>query len=58
MYVCMHANTYGHMYGPQGFWRSGEKGYLFSGSWGALVIIFRKLGSKLMVLGSPAKSKK
>ena len=37
--------------GPQGFWGSGENGYLFSGSWGALVIIFRDLGSKLIVLG-------
>ena len=37
--------------GPQEFWGSGEKGYLFSGSWGELVIIFRELGSKLMVLG-------
>ena len=49
------------MLGPQGFWGSGENGYLFSGSWGALVIIFRDLGSKLIVLGdlgSPAKSKK
>ena len=35
---------------PQGFWGSGENGYLFSGSWGALVIIFRDLGSKLIVL--------
>ena len=34
----------------QGFWGSGENGYLFSGSWGALVIIFRDLGSKLIVL--------
>ena len=24
---------------PQGFWGSGENGYLFAGSWGALVII-------------------
>ena len=35
----------------QGFLVSGENGYLFSGSWGALVIIFRDLGSKLIVLG-------
>ena len=35
---------------PQGFWGSGENGYLFSGSWGALVIIFRDLGSKFIVL--------
>ena len=37
--------------GPQGFWGSGENGYLFSGIWGALVIIFRDLGSKLIVFG-------
>ena len=30
---------------------SGENGYLFSGSWEALVIIFRDLGSKLIVMG-------
>ena len=36
---------------PQGFWGSGVNGYLFSGSWGALLIIFRDLGSKLIVLG-------
>ena len=29
----------------------GENGYLFSGSWGALVIIFTDLGSKPIVLG-------
>ena len=34
----------------QGFWGSGEKGYLFSGNWGALVIIFRDLERKLEVL--------
>ena len=37
--------------GPQGFWGSGENVHLFSGSLGALVIIFRDLGSKLIVLG-------
>ena len=37
--------------GPQGFLGSGENGYLFSGSWGALVIISGDLGSKLIVLG-------
>ena len=31
--------------GPQRFWGSGENGYLFSCSWGALVIVFRDLGS-------------
>ena len=40
-----------HIWGHPGFWGSGENGYLFSGSWGALVIIFRDLGSKLIVLG-------
>ena len=34
-----------------GFWGSGENGNLFSGSWEALVTIFRDLGSKLIVLG-------
>ena len=29
------------LWGPHGFWGSGENGYLSSGSWGALVIIFR-----------------
>ena len=44
--------------GPHGFCGSGENGYLFSGSFEALVIIFRDLGSKFIVfgdLGSPAK---
>ena len=47
--------------GPQGFWGSGENGHLFSGGWGALVINFRDLGSKLIVLriyGTLPKSKK
>ena len=38
-------------WGPQGFWGSGEKGYLFSGSWGALLIILGELGSKHILLG-------
>ena len=56
MSVCLHVCTYAcmlsyrHMYGPQGFWGSGEKGFLFSESLEALVIIFMGLGSKLMVL--------
>ena len=37
--------------GPQGFWGSGKKGYLFSGSWGALLIILGELGSKHILLG-------
>ena len=37
--------------GPQAFLGFGENGYLFSRSWGALVIIFKYLGSKLKVLG-------
>ena len=36
---------------PQGFWGSGEKGYLFSGSWGALLIILGELRSKHILLG-------
>ena len=50
-----------HMMGPQGLWGSGENGYLFSGSWGALVIILGELGSKLIILeilGALPKSKK
>ena len=34
-----------YYWGPQGFWGSGEN------DWGALVIIFRDFGSKLIVLG-------
>ena len=37
--------------GPQGFWGSGDIGYLFSGSWGALVITLGELGGKLIILG-------
>ena len=40
-----------HIWGPQGFSGSGEKGYLFSGSWGALQIILGELGSKHILLG-------
>ena len=36
---------------PQGFWGSGEKGYLFSGSWGTMLIILGELGSKHILLG-------
>ena len=35
-------------WGPRGF---GEKGYLFSGSWGALLNILGELGSKRIILG-------
>ena len=35
----------------QGFCGSEENGYLFSGSWGALVNILGELGSKLIILG-------
>ena len=42
------------MWVPQEFWGSGENGFLFSGIWGALVIILGGggggLGSKLTVL--------
>ena len=40
-----------HVGAPQGFWGTGENDYLFSGSWGALVIILGELGSKLIILG-------
>ena len=52
---------YEHYRGPQGFWGSGENNYVFSGSWGALVIILGELGSKLIILwdlGSLAKKQK
>ena len=61
MYVRIHACL--HMdicMGLQGFGGSWEKGYLFSGSWGALVIIFKGAGKQahgFRDLGSPAKSK-
>ena len=34
---------------PRGL--GGEKGYLFSGCWGAVVIILRELESKPIILG-------
>ena len=34
------------MMGPQGLWGSGENGYFFSGSWGALVITFSGSGEQ------------
>ena len=37
--------------GPPGVWGSRENSYLFSGSWGALVIILGELESKLIILG-------
>ena len=46
--------------GPQRFWGSGENGYLFLGSWGALVIVLGELGRKLInlgILGALPKSK-
>ena len=56
--VCINSKEYEnvmsfrrHFIGPPGFWGAGENGYLFSGRWEALVIIFRVLGSKLIVLG-------
>ena len=38
--------------GPHEFLGYGKNGYLCSGSWGAHVIIFRDLWSKLIVLGT------
>ena len=49
------ANT-GQLWGHQGFWGSGEKGYLFSGSLGELVILgFEEQDHSLEDLGSTAK---
>ena len=46
MYVRMHACLLmDTCMGAQGFWGSGEKGYLFSGSSGALVIILGSWGA-------------
>ena len=50
-YLSALAITASKMGAPQGFWGSGENGYIFSGSWGALVIISGDLGSKLIFLG-------
>ena len=36
--------------GPPGVLGSGENGYSFSGSWGALVIILGEVGSKFIIL--------
>ena len=41
----------GNYWAPQGFWGSVEKGYLFSGSWGAELIILGELGSKHILFG-------
>ena len=46
---------------PSGFGELGKKGYLFSGSWRALVFILGEPGSQLIVLGiwgALSKSKK
>ena len=51
---CLQKFNFGQKFqswGPQGFSGSGEKGYLFSGSWGALLIILGELGSKHILLG-------
>ena len=53
----MHAYIWKYVWAP-GVWGSGEKGYLFSGKWGALVIYFREQTHGFRDLGSPAKSKK
>ena len=56
IHTCMHAHACMHacmhmQHRAPGVLGSEENGFLFSGSWGALVIIFRDLGSKLIVLG-------
>ena len=40
-----------YFWGNQGLCGSVENVFLYSGSWRALVIIFRDLGSKFIVLG-------
>ena len=40
---------------PQGFWEAGKKGYLFSESWGTLVIILGEQANSFGDVGSPAK---
>ena len=37
--------------GPHGFWELGRRAILFSGSWGALLIILGELGRKHILLG-------
>ena len=51
MYVASRDSPGKIEWGPQGIWGSGENGYLFSGSLGALLIFVRDFGSKLIVLG-------
>ena len=48
---CFHDFQSESLMRPQGMGGSGENGYLFSRSWGALVIIFRDLESKLINMG-------
>ena len=50
-YLCKALSHAFNARGPQGFWGSVEKGYLFSGSCGALLIIIGELGSKHILLG-------
>ena len=47
-----------HRWAPQGFWGSEENGYLFSWSWGALVIILGEQAHNFGDLGSIAKKNK
>ena len=44
--------------GLQGFWGSGENGYLFSGIWEVLVIILGEQAHSFGILGSPAQKQK
>ena len=46
------------LWAPQGFWGSGEDGYLFSRSWGALVIILGEQAQNFGDIGSLAKKQK
>ena len=44
--------------GHQGFSGAGEKGYIFSGSWGALAIIFRGAGEQAHTFGDLGRTAK
>ena len=51
LYVSLQTFEHHIVGASKGFWGSGENGYLFSGSLGALVISLGELGSKLIILG-------
>ena len=44
-------SAFDHNWGPQGFQRSGENGYLFSGSWGGTGNYFQRFGEQAHSFG-------